>query len=409
MLTPKVAILSSQPRANANYDGTNDHTEDNGNRQYELTNHLGNVLVTITDKNLPFTATGGAVAFNADIVSAQDYYPFGMQMPGRTYIATTAAGSNYRYGFNGQENVNEIAGVGNHTTAQFWEYDPRIGRRWNLDPSPTVGVSEYSVFRNNPIWFGDLLGDSSRPGFFGGVADFAEGGWGAVKSDAKGLWSFATSDAWKGKTWSELGKNTVALTIGVNSNGAAIGVLSDIDEKVGTDLLARYSSMAVKTGEAIKNIPNMNAKDWGSFTGHVAFAVASTKGLNLAGEGLQTLNEFAATKYLSATGDLGAFDKVQGFSLRLGSNDFAYHSSLERATASRWSTPTSFSSSGNAFKSLALDYPKTTNFAQLKFGVKDWGIFVKGTAAPHGSTLGQGTQLLRTPFTLKASVRQVPF
>jgi hypothetical protein len=53
----------------------------------------------------------------------------------------------------------------------------------------------------------------------------------------------------------------VALTIGVNSNGGAIGVLSDIDEKVGTNLLERYSSIAVQTGEAVKNIPNMNAKD----------------------------------------------------------------------------------------------------------------------------------------------------
>jgi hypothetical protein len=42
----------------------------------------------------------------------------------------------YRFGFNGQEKVNEIAGVGNHNTAEFWEYDTRLGRRWNLDPKP---------------------------------------------------------------------------------------------------------------------------------------------------------------------------------------------------------------------------------------------------------------------------------
>jgi hypothetical protein len=37
----------------------------------------------------------------------------------------------YRYGFNGQEKSDEIAGEGNHNTAEFWEYDTRTGRRWN--------------------------------------------------------------------------------------------------------------------------------------------------------------------------------------------------------------------------------------------------------------------------------------
>jgi RHS repeat-associated protein len=66
----------------------------------------------------------------------------------------------YRYGFNGQEKTDEIAGVGNHTTAEFWEYDPRIGRRWNLDPSPNVSMSSYSAFENNPILLSDPLGDT---------------------------------------------------------------------------------------------------------------------------------------------------------------------------------------------------------------------------------------------------------
>jgi hypothetical protein len=40
----------------------------------------------------------------------------------------------YRYGFNGQQKDEEIAGKGNHNTALFWEYDMRLGRRWNVDP-----------------------------------------------------------------------------------------------------------------------------------------------------------------------------------------------------------------------------------------------------------------------------------
>jgi len=65
----------------------------------------------------------------------------------------------YEFGFNGQMKTNEIAGVGNHNTAEFWEYDTRLGRRWNRDPKPTVGLSIYSVMGGNPILNRDLLGD----------------------------------------------------------------------------------------------------------------------------------------------------------------------------------------------------------------------------------------------------------
>src|SRR5690625_1299652 len=61
-------------------------------------------------------------------------------------------GDRYRFGFNGQEKVNEIAGMGNHNTAEFWEYDTRLGRRWNLDPVDQISVSNYAVNGNNPIW-----------------------------------------------------------------------------------------------------------------------------------------------------------------------------------------------------------------------------------------------------------------
>jgi hypothetical protein len=64
------------------------------------------------------------------------------------------------YGFNGQEKCPEIAE--GHTTALFWEYDSRLGRRWNLDPKPNPSVSQYATFENNPIWLSDVKGDSVR-------------------------------------------------------------------------------------------------------------------------------------------------------------------------------------------------------------------------------------------------------
>jgi RHS repeat-associated protein len=130
-----------------------------GKKQLELTNHLGNVWVTISDKRIQHSTNGTTVDyFNADIATAQEYYAFGGLMPNRTYTYL----KNYRYGFNGQEKSDEIAGNGNHNTAEFWEYDTRLGRRWNLDPRSNVSISSYSAFSNNPIAFSDPLGDTVK-------------------------------------------------------------------------------------------------------------------------------------------------------------------------------------------------------------------------------------------------------
>ena len=64
-------------------------------------------------------------------------------------------GSEYRYGFNGQKQDDDISGVGNLNTAEFWEYDTRLGRRWNLDPIDQIYNSNYSCFANNPLIFID--------------------------------------------------------------------------------------------------------------------------------------------------------------------------------------------------------------------------------------------------------------
>ena len=68
----------------------------------------------------------------------------------------------YRYGFNGMEKDDEINGSGNSYTALFWQYDARLGRRWNLDPKPNPSISQYVTFANNPIWFSDPFGDTVK-------------------------------------------------------------------------------------------------------------------------------------------------------------------------------------------------------------------------------------------------------
>src|SRR5690606_445524 len=94
-----------------------------GKKYFELSNHLGNVQAVVSDKRI--SVTGGV--YEADIVTATDYAPFGMGLVGREF----SNGNSYRYSINGQEKTPEIAP--NTTTAEYWQYDSRIGRRWNVD------------------------------------------------------------------------------------------------------------------------------------------------------------------------------------------------------------------------------------------------------------------------------------
>ncbi|SHN29532.1 Metallopeptidase toxin 2 [Chitinophaga sp. CF418] len=78
-------------------------------------------------------------------------------MQGRVRVGGKCVGG-YRYGFNGQEKSEEINGEGNGYTAMFWEYDPRIGRRWNIDPVIKPWQGDYVTFSNDPINKVDPLG-----------------------------------------------------------------------------------------------------------------------------------------------------------------------------------------------------------------------------------------------------------
>jgi hypothetical protein len=81
-------------------------------------------------------------------------YPFGSVLSSFTKGA-------YRYGMNTQEKDNEIYGEGNSYSAEYWQYDARLARRWNVDPRDVPSFSPYSCFANNPLWFSDVAGDSA--------------------------------------------------------------------------------------------------------------------------------------------------------------------------------------------------------------------------------------------------------
>lgn len=129
-----------------------------GIKSYELNNHLGNVLTVVSDRKIPVDEDNDDVAdyFVSDIVSANDYYAFGMVMPSRKYSANS-----YRYGFNGKENDKEIVGTGDGTQDYgFRIYNPAVGRFLSLDPltKEFCWNSPFAFAENRPVEGIDLEG-----------------------------------------------------------------------------------------------------------------------------------------------------------------------------------------------------------------------------------------------------------
>ena len=135
-----------------------------GNKFFELSNHLGNVLVTVSDKKIAVAKLSPNQEeidyYTADVITANDYYPGGMQMPGRKF----STGSAYRYGFNGKENDNEVKGEGNQIDYGMRIYDPRLGRFLSVDPlfEDYPWYTPYQFAGNSPIVNIDLDGEEEK-------------------------------------------------------------------------------------------------------------------------------------------------------------------------------------------------------------------------------------------------------
>lgn len=128
-----------------------------GLKNYELTNHLGNVQVVLSDKKIGIDDNSNT--FNdewiTEQISGQDYYPFGMLMPERSFSY-----ENYGFGFNNQEKDDEIKGEGNILDFGERMYDPRLSRFFSVDglTSHYPWYSPYQFAGNKPIWAIDLDG-----------------------------------------------------------------------------------------------------------------------------------------------------------------------------------------------------------------------------------------------------------
>lgn len=113
-----------------------------GDKRYELSNHLGNVLAVVSDRKLIKNSI-----FTPDVLTFNDYFPFGMLLPNRH-----GSSDSYRYGFQGQEKDDEVKGEGNSVNFAFRMYDPRIGKFLSLDPlAPQYPHNSPYAFAENRV------------------------------------------------------------------------------------------------------------------------------------------------------------------------------------------------------------------------------------------------------------------
>ena len=143
----------------------------------------------MSDKKIAhYNANGVIDYYTADVITANDYYPFGQIMPGRNYNAPGA--TDYRYGFNGKENDNDVKGEGNQQDYGERIYDPRLGKFLSVDPlTPEYPMlTPYQFASNRPLDGIDQDGLEWKPvtGADGNVTDYTWSGFNADGSAVSG-------------------------------------------------------------------------------------------------------------------------------------------------------------------------------------------------------------------------------
>ncbi|NET37569.1 MAG: RHS repeat-associated core domain-containing protein [Cyanothece sp. SIO1E1] len=114
--------------------GTPIGTWDGNQRRYFLKDHLGSVRTTVDQ--------------SGNVDGYDDYYPFGLVMPGRS---SNSANPTDNYKFTGHERDDEAGLTIDYMMAR--NYDPMIGRFMQIDPlsASFPDYSPYNYTLNNPI------------------------------------------------------------------------------------------------------------------------------------------------------------------------------------------------------------------------------------------------------------------
>jgi RHS repeat-associated protein len=113
------------------------------------------LLATISEYKIEVSSNCSVEFYTAEVLSQNDYYPFGMMISGRKFSL-----GDYRYGFNRKENDNEVKGEGNQLDYGMRIYDPRVARFLSVDPisKSYPMLTPYQFASNTPIQAIDLDG-----------------------------------------------------------------------------------------------------------------------------------------------------------------------------------------------------------------------------------------------------------
>jgi hypothetical protein len=247
-----------------------------------------------------------------------------MVEPGRKFVKGS---SKYRYSINGQEKETELNE--NITTAEYWEYDSRIGRRWNVDPKPTVPESPYLCFKGNPILLSDINGDKAGDPptrIFHRTTDklaasIMKGHFDPSKSNHKGFTFFTTTPKGGSIGTAAASGNTV-VTATIDLSTAKTIPRSQMTQwfneglsSANTQLNTKYTSMgeipealrptyqSMADGYRTTQLDSYMAKDGGSIYkigGTKSIAVSEGAIASVIKEGL--LNEGGAAKAMTSSG-----------------------------------------------------------------------------------------------------------
>lgn len=136
----------------------NQYTREIDKKLYELKDHLQNVRVVISDVKLNAGSSTSPI-FTASLHSYNNYYPYGMTEPGRSYQP-----DQYRFGFSGKEEDNEMNGDDNAIDFGARIYNPRLARWLSMEPHVRdyPWMTPYSYAANMPTNHIDPDGERVR-------------------------------------------------------------------------------------------------------------------------------------------------------------------------------------------------------------------------------------------------------
>src|SRR5690606_2426874 len=132
-----------------------------GDKQYEFSDHLGNVHMTISDRNKRHCDEEGTWEYNnPDILTSTDYYPGGYQMPERKW------NDNSITYWNAQLGQDSVVGYFEDFSSAVKEIIPTspidifVNQYLNasnrsflyIEPSPTLGEQRIKVESNNCVY-----------------------------------------------------------------------------------------------------------------------------------------------------------------------------------------------------------------------------------------------------------------